>query len=86
MYTTTISHQDGQESLVVEERNVSVYVEQPAMRTVHGCYPIGLCDCPSGNFQGIRSETSIATGTEALISVGILAIPVKAHRWASTSR
>ena len=81
MATFSLRQQDGRDSLVITETDgvESVYVEQPAMRTIHGCYPIGHCDCPSKNFDGVHFETATIVGARALIDVGIVAIPVAAY-------
>lgn len=87
MYTFSLRYVDDQESLVIEETKVvksikvveSMYVEQPVMRARHGCYPIGRCNCPNKNFDGWKFKTATIVGAEALIAVGIVAVPIDAY-------
>lgn len=77
-----LCEEDGKAGLVKVETKVteSVYLEQSTVtRTVHGCYPIGRCDCPDQNFKGVRFETAVIVGANALISVGIAAIPRRVY-------
>lgn len=84
MYEFSIRDVDDIESLVIRETQVisetrvteSIYAKQSAMPAMHGCFPIGLCNCTDESFTGWSFKTCNISGARALINVGIVAIPM----------
>lgn len=81
MYKISVIEDKGETKLMVKRtlEETKVYTEHEAAANRGRRFPIGRCSCPQRYFDGKSYETSQIIGATALISVGMMAEPVRVY-------